>query len=169
MLVIWLVTHFARVSLYKTGSLFNFGPNSEEVTKEFYNEYIKTLSSHTPKDKDLALENLFCIKMMQYICSLNNYRFLFVTADPFDGELLRMVENPYTLENNDLNKHFRLPNSILAVEPKYKTFCHHPNEEGYTIIAEKFFNVTRSEYPELVNKNLPREFSMEYLGEPKKW
>jgi hypothetical protein len=171
--VLWMMTFFSRTTLYLNSILQNMGPGiGHDVHRIYYNEYIRQMSVYSPKDKDIALENLFCLNTINYICKLNGYKFLYINVDPYDAELLEMVGVSKELQKCNLNKlvpTFEIQNILYQPDYNNIAFCGHPNEEGYTLIANRMFNIIKIHHPAFLNEVVPEKFTMEYMGEPKKW
>lgn len=162
-LVIWMMTHFNRQSVYQKGRLHNVGPNNISPDIDFLNAYLSLLS-----EKDLLLENLFALRTVQYICELNNFTFMYINADTAEGRLIDTYNTKLSL-----NKHFFQQHpgvlGILHLDEKYRSFCDHPNELGYSIVAQRIFDTINVIHPELVNVTTPEKFTMEYKGAPRQW
>lgn len=162
-LVIWMMTHFGRYSMYRNGRLYNIGPSSISPDIDFLNSYL-SLSS----EKDLLLENLFALRTVQYICELNKFTFMYINADTQEGKLIDTYDTKISLNQHFLQQHPGVL-GILHLDKKYQSFCHHPTELGYSIVAQRIFDTINVIHPELVNVTTPEKFTMEYKGAPQQW
>jgi hypothetical protein len=176
-LVIWLVTFSGRISFYKEGKIRSILPtnNLTDLTYIFYNSYISFLESgankNTNTDRDMILEASFYLNVISTICKLSNYKFLYINCSNTEGEQLdTLVQSPHSL-NSTYKRLYPNHNSVLDRDGSKQntSFCGHPNEHGYEIIAERFFNMISHEHKHLINTNTPTTYKMRYLGEPTQW
>lgn len=170
-LVVWMVTFFGRLSFYVDGRLQNLG-HGWGPDKELYENYMKLMNSTEPKDKDLSLENFYCLRTIKYFCDLNGYNFLYINTQSTEGELFEKLETPYSLNENNLNQHYRkVSSSCIIKQEDYNniSFCGHPNEKGYTVIANRLFELIQKHYPQYINDTQPKDYVMQFLGTPKQW
>lgn len=170
-LVIWMMTSFARLSVYREGKLFNILPNNDKKSDDerfLYNSYINFVSyNESTENINLALDQLFYLKLIQNICKLSNYKLLYFNLDSDNSKLLNTLSYDSLSEHN-LNQY--LNTYILGMNRlENRAFCGHLNEKGYTLVANQLFDVIKKTRPYLINKDIPETFSMEYLGKPKQW
>lgn len=168
--VIWLMTHFGRHSIYLNKRLHNMGPWSHIGPKggnlqaeDFMKSYLSLVS-----DEDLVLENFFQLKTVEYICALNNFTFMYLNTDVIESEQIDMYNSKISL-NKVLKVVHPEISCILELQEKNKSFCFHPNEEGYSIVAERIFNCIKLVQPTLISSIPPETFRMEYYGNPQQW
>lgn len=165
-LVVWMVTFAERISFYRNGNITSINNNTQrDVCKSLYQSYIKFIENN----KDMLLETYFYVNIIQNICNLADYKFLYINVNNTDGIILdSLMKSPNSL-NFVYKKLYPKNGSILDVSPGSKSFCGHPNERGYEIIAETLFNLISYDHQHLINKKTPTEYKIEYLGNPKFW
>jgi hypothetical protein len=97
------------------------------------------------------LEQIYHIKLMENICKANGYNFLWLaTSTEVQKDLLKLHPT-----NNALKPIYNLYNFEILVGPEkhkeyFSSICKHPNEKGYEIIADRFFNLIKSNHPHLL-------------------
>lgn len=170
-LVIWFMTFPARISFYSDGMsksvVSHPHPNEEVKTKILREGYFSFI---TDEVFDPVLEQLFYLKTLKTICDGFGYNFLYVNADYVTNLLLeQLYPTPYNLNTslkelgcNTFLEHISNPlhHSVLR--------CHHPNELGYKIIAEKMFAIIQMKHPHLINNITPATYYSEYRDN-KQW
>lgn len=175
-LVIWFLTFADRISFYKNGKIRSVLPgskNPKDVNSILYSSYINFLYSEENKniDDDMLLEMHFCVKVIQTICELSNYNFLYINSGLAEGRYLdKLLKSTNSLNwaHKVLYPEYR---TVLDTgNENYKAFCGHPNEKGYEVIADRIFTMIDNNHPELVNREYsPEEYIIKYLGEPRQW
>lgn len=165
-LVLWMVTFAERISFYKNGKITSFNANAKHVS-ELYSSYIKFLGDSV--DKDVLLESYFYVNTIQNICKLSNYNFLYINVDPNQGKILDSLTQSSASLNFLYKTMYPSNSSILDTSAGNKSFCGHPNEQGYENIASVLYDLILQYHPHLLNNQEPQEYTMQYLGTPKQW
>lgn len=178
-LVIWMVTFSTRISFYRNGiisSILSFFKHPMPEYQNLSDSYLKFLGENTTKDA--SLEAYFYINVIKNICSLSNYKFLYVNVNANDGRQvdsfmkgscsLNYIHRILYPEQNGILHGVTGPSSNERLPDKV-AFCGHPNEKGYEIITERLFNLISHEHPHLINPTPPEKYEIQYLGAPKQW
>lgn len=181
-LVIWMLTFAGRISFYKEGKIRSILPGNgdgKDVYQQLYNSYLNFLGndifSKNAIENDMILETYFYLNVIKTICELSNYNFLYINSANFEGlHIDSLVRDRHSL-NFTYKTLYPYPqyNSILDRDDegckKYTAFCGHPNENGYELIADRFFNMISHEHKHLINDVTPQTYEMRYLGNPRQW
>lgn len=166
----WYLSEPARISFYMDNRVQNLIPgigykfDEDDITEHDLGDiYVKLIDiSH-----DTTLEQLFYIRTMKEICYNRNWNYL-VQHHNFSMEyLLRQYDDDeFYLNQDNMNIDDMMPdNKDYYTSP----ICSHPNENGYELIAEIFYQQIKKYYPHLINQNKVENFTWEWNGEPKKW
>jgi hypothetical protein len=163
-LVVWLSSPQGRMSFYANGGLYNIMTSHpyEEKTKEsdFAKAYINIIEN---VELDTSLEQVFYIKTLKEICNGKNYNFLIFPLSVTDSKLHQLLD----IKEN-MGKYYTFPpyKSIIPDldNPKYSSIlkCHHPNELGYELIAERMIEIINKYNPNLINNTEPVPMEMEW-------
>lgn len=175
-LVVWMLTFSGRISFYRGGQIDSILPadagnmDEKSVLYESYVNFLQTINRNV--EKDMVLETYFYVNIIKTICELLNYNFLYIAGDTEGKYLDNLLKSSNSL-NFAYTALYPKYDSILQMNPsdyeKNTAFCKHPNEKGYELIAERFFNIISYEHKHLINENIPATYEMRYLGDPKKW
>lgn len=167
-LIIWFMTFPSRISFYRHGRLesvipsinIDGEPNSFKKMRDAYSSFIND------ENLDPALEQLFCLKTIRTICKGFNYNFLFSNADYVSNLTLKQLYNTNVNLNDGLQNIYGETSFLQHIsDPQYHSLlrCHHPNEKGYKIIADKMFTIIETYYPHLINSVDPINYENEYI------
>ena len=161
-LIIWFVPHSTRFSFYRNGHVVNIIPTMDH---NIYNRYTYKLGLEYVNfignlSLDPTLDQLFYIKVMEDHCKLKNYNFLFTLTDPLSESLYNKL---YDGKCMMLNGKSPLPN--VYENPHLKSLaCDHPNEKGYEIVAQTFFNWIQEYRKDLLSNEIPTRFISKWDG-----
>lgn len=174
-LVLWMVTFSNRISFYRNSEISSILTHFNHPIPEYQNlsdSYINFLGKEGIKD--ISLESYFYISVIENICRLSNYQFLYINVAADEGELI----DSYTRSSSSLNLTRKMlyptQQGILHGVTTDKNsdkvaWCGHPNEKGYEIVAERLFKIISHEHSHLINPVIPDSYEIKYLGDPKKW
>lgn len=174
-LVLWMMTFSTRISFYRNGSIATILSYFNHLTPEYQNlsdSYLNFLGKNTIRDS--TLEAYFYLNVIKNICSLSNYKFLYINVNTDEGrELDSLTKNSSSL-NFTRKVLYPEHSGILHGVHRDKqldtvAFCGHPNEKGYEIISERLLNLISYEHSHFINTTPPEKYEHEYLGVPKQW
>jgi len=167
----WYLSEPSRISFYIQNFVFHIMPTwispfETNLERSLSQEYLKLIDI----DHDTILEQLFYVRTMNEICLNRNWNFLVHHSDISQRDIFRQYDNKCKYYLNDDNKFYSL-NDMMSDNKDYYTspICSHPNENGYELIAEIFYQQIKKYYPHLINQNKVENFTWEWNGEPKKW
>jgi hypothetical protein len=171
-LVFWLVTFPGRISFYRNGKVTSLLPSTKygcNLDEDLYQSYVQFLGD--AYNKDTMLETHFYVNIIKNICDMNKYNFLYLNTLRTDGEELDSLMQS---RKNSLNSYISpLYNQVMdgfTKENNMLSFCNHPNEKGYEVMADRIFNGIQQEHPQLINTQYqPELYEMKFLGDPKQW
>lgn len=132
--VVWLISAPERFSFYSDRRIRNFSQeDSNKMRKAYYKDVIKY-------NDDFLLETSFYLKTVYWYCKANGYNFIYGSAFSPTREL----EKIYNPENNihryipeeSLNQYIEKYDDDSLWAP-----CRHPNEKGYTIMAQRMYSI----------------------------
>lgn len=162
-LIIWFVPQSSRFSFYRNGHVVNIMPS---MNRNVYNRYTYKLGLEYINfignlNLDPTLDQLFYIKVMEDHCKLKNYNFLFTLTDPISENLYNKLYDGKCIM---LNGKSPLPN--VYENPHLKSLaCDHPNEKGYEIVAQTFFNWIHENRNDLLSSHIPTRFISKWDGD----
>ena len=165
-LVLWMVGLAERMSFYKKGKITSFNAMVDSASDLYYT-YVKFLGDDA--HKNMLLETYFYVNTIQTICKLSNYNFLYINVDHNQGTILDSLIKSSASLNLLYKTLYPHNNSILDVSGDNKSFCDHPNEQGYENIANVLYDLILQHHPHLLNNQEPPEYTMKYLGTPRQW
>jgi hypothetical protein len=175
-LVIWLLTHEARISFYSNYMNKDVLPhisNETQKVKKFSNEYVEIGQAYINFVNDITydslLEQSFYVKLMDIMCKQKGFNFLFTAMETKQNkkfveifsEVFPVESNLYILDNLDI---------IPKVNEKEKwslLACGHPNELGYEHISNAFYNLIVKHKNYLINNTNPKKYENIFDGKYK--
>lgn len=165
-LVIWFLTYAGRISFYSNGHIRSVSSSEfpgelmeNKSLRESYYGFIQDINL------DTFLETLFYFKTLETICNKFNYNLLFTNAEYQTSQLFEKFYPSKINLDQHIKKYFNEDNFLsILINPEYHSVlrCHHPNELGYKIIAEKMFKIIELEYPHLISSTEPTTYINEY-------
>jgi len=173
-LVLWMVTFSTRISFYRNSEISSILTNFSglpPVYKNLSESYINFLGDGI---KDSCLESYFYVSVIENLCRLSNYNFLYINVAADEGQYL----DSFMQSSSSLNAaraimypehHGILHGFITDSDLDTVAWCGHPNEKGYDMLAERLFNLISHNHPHLINSIPPEKYEMQYLGDPKVW
>lgn len=170
-LIIWFMTFPGRISFYSDGKIQSLVTHTHEkediktkMLREGYYGFIKD------DIFDPTLEQLFYLKTLKTICDGFGYNFLYANADYVTNLLLNDLYPSSLNLNNGLTELGNRSFLEHISDPVYHSLlrCHHPNELGYKVMAEKMFAIIQTHHPHLINKTTPTLYDFEYR-DSKQW
>jgi hypothetical protein len=165
-LVIWLMTFNHRFSFYNGDSPTTYGVfNSENDSLDDSTEKLSkaTLVELSKNDYDISmmLESLFYLRCMRDICRVNNFKFLHSTTE--DSIEYQGLLNKY-LDKTSLENRLRYTRyggtgySMMENAWRNISHCGHPNEIGYSAVADNIFKAISENSPNLINDTKPHDY-----------
>lgn len=159
--VIWLMTYSHRISFYGNGRIKSWCKvsNEDTIKDPLFFEYIKQSSS-----LDYMLETIFYLECLEKYCQASSFNLLYGTLEGLTQQTFfeKFINSPSYLNRYS----FELtPMNI----PEMTSFCHHPNEKGYAWMADLFFDIIRTNFPNLLGAGGHKELISEYRGSPRVW
>jgi len=151
-LVLWMVGLAERMSFYKKGKITSFNAMVDSASDLYYS-YVKFLGDDV--HKNMLLETYFYVNTIQTICKLSNYNFLYINVDHNQGTILDSLIKSSASLNLLYKTLYPHNNSILDVSGDNKSFCDHPNEQGYENIANVLYDLILQHHPYLLNNQEP--------------
>lgn len=151
-LVMWLLPDASRISFYFHRNINNLMPSMVNINEaSLESEYVKRLGNVVT---DTVLEQIFYIKVMEQACQSKDYSFLVTHNNGDDNKELYLRYQ---------SKHYLCPTSNINVMDwsgyngnDVICFEGHPNELGYSIMANNMFDMIKENHSHLIN-NLPAD------------
>lgn len=143
LLFFWIPTA-DRFSFYKNGRIINMIPNKKSVENEMdelAHSYLKFISDFP---NDFVKEQVFYLKMMSSYCKSMNFNLLWFMDDTFFGEDILYnfpLDEWIGIRGKEISDLLYFDNSHYINET-----CSHPNEYGYEIYAQKFFEKINKDF-----------------------
>jgi len=141
-LVIWMMTEPSRFSFYTDGIVESFQPSHPEE-QPISQEYLKIVKDI---DKDPILEQKFYLKSMESFCQINGFDLITTSWHDTFPLLFKYYKSPTYL--------YKTPHKLQPPLDKDEndylvnySFCSHPNENGYTWIANKIVEGIKQNHP----------------------
>jgi len=172
-LVVWLLNHEGRFSFYsnyKNVDVLPHIPYGTQEVEKFPPQYLNLSKSYVNFIEDTlydtVLEQVFYVKLMNLVCLQKGFEFVFTSMEKKKNiEFVNAYKKLYPSEGNL----FTLDNTdIIAQETDLDKWsiigCGHPNENGYTYIADNFFKLIKKYQPKLINLNTPDKFDRTHSG-----
>jgi len=155
----WWIPQSHRFSFYKSKKVYNILPNQHSNDNDIENiigkNYLNLIEYYP---EDCILETNFYLGLMEDYCKLKGFNFLWFSE-----------EWEYLIKNN-LNSWVGLGgDELLRLPSAYENkSCHHPNELGYTIYAERFFEIIKTKHSNLITNPPNDTIEWEWNGKPTK-
>ena len=155
--ILWWLPQSHRFSFYKDHRLCTLIPDTEgsnDINTIFANDYLKFIDDYPT---DSILETKFYLELMEDYCKLKGYNFLWVSQD-----------DQYLKETNSSSWMGLIMDDIMHF-PTYKLSitCGHPNELGYSDIANSFYNILQTKHKHLLPRTPSRNMKWEWNGKPR--
>ena len=170
-LLVWLMTEPFRISYYIGGRVRNYMTTDAEIFNSYFSK-ISSYSSDSTKHshgslsypaKDVLLENIFYLKILETVCEKNNWRLVSLHFDDFlSAEFLQLYKSKNYYINTILNKDSKSTESDYGVWSK---ICGHMTEKGHGLFAEGLLDLININHFDFIGTN-NLEIEMEYLGTP---
>jgi hypothetical protein len=142
-IVIFLVTDPFRFSFFSNGVietfstrgfLYNHGSDNIDDKSDVYKEdFLKWYLSNVNVD-DATKETSFYLKCIENFCELHGYKFYWGTAFTDVNEIIKYYPVTNCLNYGDFKSYGHYISEKLGTEGF--AACHHPNEDGYELIAQ---------------------------------
>lgn len=164
-LLIWWLPITYRFSFYNRDLIYNIQtPLKNSDPTNYLNELSKSYFNFIGDiDGDTIREQIFYLKLMINFCELKNINFLWYNHDSYTKKYFKNYPMKYWIGvGGELNS------ELYEVNPNYyiNKSCGHPNENGYEIISEYFYNSIKLNNKHLIKDSNSNKFEWEWDGEP---
>jgi len=155
-LLFWYLSEPSRYSFYIQGEVRDQQMGLPIIYQMDFDKHFITLMDI---ESDTFKEQVFYVKLMNYICKSKGWKYLVSHSQKSFQEKLEIE-----LSGVD----YVLPfdgDYTMKVDKEHKAlYCNHPNEEGYSIIAKRIYDKISKYKPELISETIPSEFEWEWIG-----
>lgn len=157
-LIIWLLTEPSRFSFYLHGQIRNYMPCTESNLES-------ALVREVDDQRDFYLEQKFYLQILQNLASARGWEFLWYSYHYGNNKIL------LDLIGSEDNTHISIEKFSIFDEDREKYFaiCHHPNQKGYELISNEFYQWIEENKTHLINNPKSKEFKWKWLGKPTKY
>ena len=149
-LIFFWLPHSHRFSFYTNGRIVDIIPTAEdinhpqEILGKSYINFIKDYPS------DYIKEQVFYLKMISSYCKLMGFNFLWFLDDTFFGE---SVIDEFPLDNWIGIRGKEISDEIYSNSQLINESCFHPNENGYELYSQKFYDKINKDFNFLIGSN----------------
>ena len=165
-LIMWWLPTSHRFSFYSNDEIKHISPpNSDEQPRNdepYYilgKEYLKFVQNFP---EDTYLEQIFYLKLMLNHCKLKGFEFLWYVNNAFiDPKHFEKYPGKEDWINIDSSKFIY---AVYHDKKNVSPICNHPNEMGYEIVSEYFYESIKNYHPNLIKNTAVDHIEWDWRG-----
>lgn len=167
-LIFWWLPASHRISFYSDDLIHHIippGPENELVGNDPHylmgREYLN-FTKYFPEDT--YLEQIFYLKLMANHCKLKNFKFIWYVDNEYIDDT---YFNQYPAKDKWIGTDsVKINHSVYPIKKYRSNICGHPNELGYEVISNIFFESIKQNHSYLIERPSVDDIRWEWKGNP---